>query len=183
MSSDRVELIRSGYEAWNRGDDEGIAAALAEDVEWHGHPRLPEPGPFVGRDAVKSWLAGLRVAWDEISIHPLAFAEAGSDVVVLINITGRGRGSGVEVQSGIDAHVWTVAEDGRVIRMRWIQGDQAARRTGLSDREREVLRLRGAEGLSDSEIGERLGESPEQVRSIADGALEALPRLAEGGSE
>jgi ketosteroid isomerase-like protein len=156
VATDRVELIRSGYEGWNRGDDESLAAALADDVELHGHPRLPEPGPHVGRDTVRSWLADLRVAWEEISIHPLAFTEAGDDVVVLINITGRGKGSGVEVRSGVDAHVWTFAEDGQIVRMRWIQGNVVA---------------------------QRIGVPPSQVQSTVDEAPETLARLAEGEGE
>jgi hypothetical protein len=39
------------------------------------------------------------------------------------------RGSGVAVQSGVDAHVWTLA-NGRVITMRWLQGDDAAQLAG-----------------------------------------------------
>ena len=129
-TGDNLELIRGGYEAWNHGDVEGVAAILDEEVEWHGHPRLPEPGPFFGREAVKGWLADLRVAWEEISVHPLAYAETGDRVVVLVHFTGRGRGSGLEVQSGIDAHVWRLAK-GRVVEMRWIQGDKVAQRLGV----------------------------------------------------
>ena len=180
--SDNVDLIRRGYEAWNRGDVEEVVASLAEDVEWHGHPRLPEPGPYFGRDDVRRWLAESLAPWEEISIHPLAVVGDGNDVIALINITGRGKGSGLEVQSGVDAHVWTVAE-GRIVSMRWIQGDEVARQTGLSEEEREVMRLRGAQNLDDEEIGERLHLTAEAVQEAADGALAKLPRLAEGGSE
>jgi uncharacterized protein len=182
VPTDNIELIRGGYVAWNRGDVESVAAILDEEVEWHGHPRLPEPGPYFGRDAVKRWLISLRSAWESISVHPLAFAESGDMVVVLVHITGQGRGSGVAVQSGVDAHVWEVA-DRRVIGMRWLQGDEAARRAGLSVREREVLRLRGAHDLSDSEIADRLGLSAAEVGSVAGAALGKLPLLAGEGHE
>lgn len=177
-----VELVRRGYAAWNRGDVEGVVAILDEDVEVHGHPRLPEPGPFRGRDAVRRWLTGLHGAWDSISIHPLAFAQVGDSVVVLAQITGRGRGSGVAVESGVDAHVWEVA-DGRVVAMCWLQGDDAAHRAGLTVREREVLRLRGAQDLDDTEIGERIGLYPGDVGPVADSALEKLPLLAQAAGE
>ena len=182
MATDNVELVRQGYAAWNRGEVDEIVDAFDEDVEWHGHPRFPEPGPYIGREAVRRWLDDLGGAWEEISVHPLAFAERGDEVVVLVHITGRGRGSGLEVGSGIDAHVWTV-RDGRILRMRWIQGDEVARRAELSDREREVLRLRITQDLGDRQIAERLRLPAEEVQSLADAALAKLPLVAGSGSE
>jgi ketosteroid isomerase-like protein len=152
-AGDNLELIRGGYAAWNRGDIDGVATILDEQVEWHGHPRLPEPGPYFGRDAVKGWLDDLRGVWEEIEIHPLAVAESGDKVVVLVQLSGRGRGSGVEVQSGIDAHVWTLA-GGRATRMRWLQGDKVA---------------------------EGLNLAPDEIRSVGEEALaERLPLLLAG---
>jgi hypothetical protein len=49
VSSENVEFVRRHYEAWNDGDLDRVVAAFAPDIEWHGHPRLPEPGPYRGR--------------------------------------------------------------------------------------------------------------------------------------
>jgi uncharacterized protein len=182
VAAEDVELIRRGYAAWNSGDIDAVVDSLDHEVEWHGHPQLPEPGPFVGRDAVRRWFEIVSDAWESISVRPLAFAEAGDDVVVLIHIAGRGRGSGVEVASGVDAHIWTVV-GGSVTRLRWLQGNEAAKRVALSDLATEVLRLRVELDLPDSAIAQRLGLAETQVAEAAEEALAKMTLLAEGGDE
>ena len=66
MSSSNVDLVRRHYEDWNSGDIDGVIAAFAPDVEWHGHPRLPEPGPYGGRDQVERWMDQFREAWGQL---------------------------------------------------------------------------------------------------------------------
>jgi uncharacterized protein len=177
VGAENIELMRRGYAAWNAGDIDAVVATLDPQVEWHGHPQLPEPGPFKGREAVRRWLDNVNEALESISVKPLAFAESANSVVVLVHITGRGRGSGVEVESGIDAHIWKIV-DGAVIRFQWLQGDKAAERAELSPQHAEVMRLRGELQMSDSAIGERLGMSESQVASAAEEALARLPLLA-----
>jgi DNA-directed RNA polymerase specialized sigma24 family protein len=53
--------------------------------------------------------------------------------------------------------------DGRIVRVRIYPGDLAATRAGLSEREREVLRLRFAEDLTESQIAERFEGSEAEV--------------------
>jgi uncharacterized protein len=182
VSQENVELVRQGYAAWNRGDVESVIGAMDRRVEWHGHPRLPEPGPYVGREAVKAWFESVSDAWQSISVRPVAFAEAGDRVVVLVSIVGRGRGSGVEVQSGLDAHIWTIA-DGVIVNFRWLQGDEAARRANLSPQEAEVLRMRAGLDLPDPEIAERLRVREADVASIENAALAKVPLLAKQGTQ
>ena len=178
MASENVELIRRGYEAWNRGELEAILERLDPQVEWHGHPRLPEPGPIFGREQVRSWFEALREPWESVSIVPIAFAESDDMVIALVQISGRGKGSGVTVESGIDAQLWTLRE-GSVVRMRWLQGDEGARRANLSRQETELLRMRLALKRPDSEIAERIGLAEEDVEAAAEQALAKLPLLAE----
>jgi ketosteroid isomerase-like protein len=46
MSEENVELVRTGYEAWNRSDLDGVLAVLAPDLEF------VTTGLFVGQDHV-----------------------------------------------------------------------------------------------------------------------------------
>jgi ketosteroid isomerase-like protein len=180
VSSDNVELVRRYYDDWNRGDVDAVVSAFAPDVEWHGHPRLPEPGPYRTRADVERWMAQFREAWGELAAEPVELIDAEDRVVALVHMTGRGRGSGVEVQGGVDVHVMALGSQG-VCAFRIYPGDIAAARAGLSDREFEILVLRVASELSRPEIAERLGSDERAVAATLDGAFEKLRGLQAGG--
>jgi ketosteroid isomerase-like protein len=56
MSQENVEIVRAGIEAWNAGDMAAFRELLAPDVILRGAEGWPEPGPWVGRDAVmRQW--------------------------------------------------------------------------------------------------------------------------------
>ncbi len=132
MEDENVALIRRGYERWNEGDLGGVFALFDPDVVAIGHPQLPDPGPARGSADVKLWMESLLEAWEKVHVDVQQLIGAGDRVVALFQVRGRGRGSGVEVVSGLDAHVWTL-EDGRVVEVRWYQGTaDALRDAGIS---------------------------------------------------
>ena len=176
MSGDNLELVRRHYENWNNGDTDSVIAAFAPDVEWHGHPRLPEPGPYTRRGDVERWMAQFREAWGALSADPVELIDAGDSVVALVHMTGRGRGSGVEVQGGLDVHVMTLGTDG-ITYFRIYPGNVAAERAGLSELEMDVLILRVASELAPAEIAERLDREPSEVRGILAASFEKLRQL------
>lgn len=176
MSRDNVELVRRYYEDWNRGDTDAVIAAFAPDVEWHGHPRLPEPGPYTRRADVERWMAQFQEAWGELSAHPLELIDAGDSVVALVHMKGRGRGSGVEVEGGVDVHLMTFGGED-ITFFRTYPGDVAAKRAGLTELEMEVLILRVADELTPPEIADRLGRDESSVRAILAGGFEKLRTL------
>jgi ketosteroid isomerase-like protein len=176
VSRENVELVRRYYEDWNRGDTDAVIAAFAPDVEWHGHPRLPEPGPYSRREEVERWMTQFREAWGDLSARPVELIDAGDSVVALIHMTGRGRGSGVEVQGGVDVHVITL-ESGGVRFFRIYPGDIAAKRAGLTEREMEVLVLLVSAELARPEIASRLATDEPEIGLILDAAFEKLRRL------
>jgi ketosteroid isomerase-like protein len=176
VSSSNVELVRRHYEDWNSGDIDGVIAAFAPDVEWHGHPRLPEPGPYAGRDQVERWMDQFREAWGQLEARPIEVLDAGDSVVALVHMTGRGRGSGVEVQGGVDVHVMTLEADG-ITYFQIFPGDMAAARAGLSELEMDTLVLRVASELAPAEISDRLDRDEIEVQEILAAAFEKLRRL------
>ncbi len=177
MSRENVELVRRHYEAWNRGDLDVVVSVFAPNIEWHGHPRLPEPGPYRGRDQVERWMKQFREAWGELSADPVELLDAGDSVVALVHMAGRGRGSGVEVQGGVDVHVLTMGRDG-VTFFAIYPADVAASRAGLSEREMEALVLRVQERLDSAAIARRLGTSEAESWSTLESAFERLRGLA-----
>jgi uncharacterized protein len=135
-SESAVVLIRRGYEAWNRGDVEGVLAFLDPEIEWRGYTHIPESGTLEGREEVREWLVRFLDSWEELEIEVTEILEAGDQVVALVGFRAVGKGSGVQVQGGVDAHVWTV-RNGHAVAVTLYQGT------------REALKAAGFEGRTD----------------------------------
>jgi ketosteroid isomerase-like protein len=125
MSAENVGVVRMGYEAWNRGDVEGVLGLLDPEVDWQGYTHLPESGALEGRDQVGAWLERFLDAWEQLDIDVAELIEAGDHVVALVSFHGRGKGSGVQVEGGVDAHVWTI-RNGQIAAVKLYQGTREA---------------------------------------------------------
>jgi ketosteroid isomerase-like protein len=125
VPSANARLVRRGYEAWNRGDVEGVLSFLDPEIEWHGYTHIPESGTLEGRDDVKAWLERFLDAWEQLEIEVSELIDAGVQVVALVRFRGSGKGSGVPVEGGTDGHVWTV-RDGRIVAVTLYQGTREA---------------------------------------------------------
>ena len=92
MSAENVEVVRDAYEAFRRGDLEGVGKSFADDVEWESPDTLPTGGVFRGRDAVLGSFAELSKYWSKFNVDPDEYIDAGDHVVVrgLQSVTGPG---------------------------------------------------------------------------------------------
>lgn len=138
MSADNVELVRRGYEAFNRGDIQTALALFDPRVEVHvsreGRQVL---GPafssvYSGLDGFMEFLGQLQAAWEAWSWEPEEFIDAGEDrVLVMARMRGRGKAGGREVDQPI-AQVCTM-EDGRLVRHEtYWDRDEARQAVGLA---------------------------------------------------
>jgi ketosteroid isomerase-like protein len=125
VASGNTELVKRGYEAWNRRDVEGVLSFLDPQIEWQGYTHVPESGTLEGRDEVRAWLERFLDAWEQLHIEVTELIDAGDQVVALVRFRGSGKGSGVPVEGGIDAHVWTVRDE-RIVAVKLYQGTQEA---------------------------------------------------------
>ena len=93
MSEENVEVVRAYVDSWNSRDMTRVREAYDPNVIMRVAPDWPEPGPFVGRDAVMQQLSQARGAfesdWAEIVGDPFS---AGDRVIVRLNWHGTGRG-------------------------------------------------------------------------------------------
>jgi ketosteroid isomerase-like protein len=64
MSQENLEGARAASEAWNAGDMDALRDLLHPDVIMRMPEGRPEPGPYVGRDAVMGEWQQLRETWD-----------------------------------------------------------------------------------------------------------------------
>jgi ketosteroid isomerase-like protein len=93
MSQENVEVIRAAYEAWNAGETDALRELHDPDVIARYGPGWPEPGPFVGREAVMRQIEQLRETWESSAAEPIAdFVDAGDRVVARFVWRGLGHG-------------------------------------------------------------------------------------------
>jgi ketosteroid isomerase-like protein len=124
VASPNVDLVRTIYERWERG--ESTRGLVDEDLEYVNPPYAVESGVRRGRGA----LARIREVYPEFHVVAERFIEAGNEVIVASSITGTSV-SGVEVRAR-QAYVWTIRDD-RAIRFRWFNElDEALAAVGLS---------------------------------------------------
>ena len=125
MSQENVEIIRPAYEALSRGDVDAVLQICSPDIEC----RLPEgginTGTLRGHQALKGFLESYIDAFESFRLEPEEVLDADDQVVVFLRVLGRGRGSGLEVDTR-PGHVWTM------------QGDKAVRVEVFPHRDRQA---------------------------------------------
>lgn len=91
-----LDVVRSLYAAFGRGDLEGILAPLDPEVSWRtpGAPDLPTGGLRQGIPAVREFFGLLLSTLDITDFQPGDFLAAGDKVVVLGTSREGPRGSG-----------------------------------------------------------------------------------------
>jgi ketosteroid isomerase-like protein len=99
MSQENVEIVEAGIDAWNAGDMDTWGSFLAPDVIWRPTPDWPEPGPYVGREAVLLQARQLRETSEGNTVEPVTdFLHTDDRVVVRFAWRGRGRGPELNIE-------------------------------------------------------------------------------------
>src|SRR6185295_16398034 len=93
MSQENVEIVKAAYEAWNAGDMDAFGDFYDPEVIVRPPDTWPEPGPFVGREAVMHFFEQTREVWDTDSLEPIGdFIDAADRVLVRYAWRAAGRG-------------------------------------------------------------------------------------------
>jgi ketosteroid isomerase-like protein len=102
MPRAKVEVARRATDAYNRRDVDGVFAELATpDFEWYPAitGALDGGGVYRGREGVEKFVADTRENWEELQAFAEEFRDLGDRVLVLGTLKGRGKGSGVPVET------------------------------------------------------------------------------------
>jgi ketosteroid isomerase-like protein len=101
MSRENVEVVRRGFDAYNRDDLEGILKTFAPEFEMHPSGRFADTAPvYRGRKGWIEFWNTFQAAWEQITISVERMVDLdGHRVLTLGTFHGRGRGSGVEVEA------------------------------------------------------------------------------------
>ena len=105
MSQESVEIVRAANAAWNTGGMGALGEMQDPDVIVRSPKGWPEPGPFVGREAVMRQYEQLRETWDADALELISVVDASSQVVV--RFVWRGVGQGPEADLALTG-VYTV---------------------------------------------------------------------------
>src|SRR5512133_13441 len=137
MSEENVELARRGYEAFARGDLDAVLGLLDSHIEVRpggilSTGEIMGEGPYRGHAGFLKYAEQWLEPWEEYQLIPEEFIDAGDRVVVIYRAVGRGKGSGIEIESR-QAHVWTI-RDGKAVRWEiFARREEALRAAGLRE--------------------------------------------------
>ena len=101
MSSANVDLVRSSFEAFGRGDFEQAFAVYDPAVEWCTADDEPDSHTYVGIPALRRFVAYLADPWSD-RFGPAVgfedFIDCGDWVLAPWSATLHGHGSGIEIE-------------------------------------------------------------------------------------
>jgi hypothetical protein len=104
MSRENVRRAQEAYDALAMAVESGDFDVFFRDyvhpeIEWVPLPGALDTDVSHGRDAVKGRMTAMLDVMEEPHIEAVEIIDAGEKVVIAIRISGRGRGSGIDVEA------------------------------------------------------------------------------------
>jgi ketosteroid isomerase-like protein len=109
------EVLRRAYEALARRDFAALDELADPDLEMDLSERVLNPATYRGAEGLLQFLGEIDELWEWMRIEVERVVERGDDLLAVLMVTVKGRGSGVEIESRI-AQRWTL-RDGKLRRM------------------------------------------------------------------
>ena len=132
MSQENIEVAQRAIDAFNRSEVDAFSALTTPDFEWFPSMGAIEGEIFRGREGIEKYFENLGNAWDGFHIRPGRFRDHAALVIMLGRLEGRGKGSGVPVDSSLG-----MVFDFRGVAIARIRGfldhGEALRAAGISD--------------------------------------------------
>jgi ketosteroid isomerase-like protein len=130
MSQENVDALRAVFVQFARGDFSAYGA-LPDDVELVIAPEMPDAGSYRGETA-HSWLRAWVESFDELTMEPVEFRDAGDKVMIEFIQRGvpKGGNATVELRS------WSVStmRDGAVAGLQlFLSRAEALQAAGIGD--------------------------------------------------
>jgi ketosteroid isomerase-like protein len=133
VTSEAVELVRRGYDAYEADGIDGIMPFLDPQIEWRNPPDSPIAGLFHGHDGVRTWQKLTYEVFDDLHFSPEEIVEAADGrVLAICRARVRGRGSDVAIEVPF-AHVIEVRDGSIVALSMYSQVADARADVGLAD--------------------------------------------------
>ena len=134
MSQENVEIVRNALRAFAEGSRDKVLALVDPEVVIDATRRVLNPATYVGIEGARQMFAAMDETWEEVRLDEQEFIDSGDRVVVISQMIGKGRGSGVEVERPLNGQVWTIRDD-RVtcLELGFTDRDEALKAAGLSE--------------------------------------------------
>jgi ketosteroid isomerase-like protein len=132
MPAERLELIRQGYEAWNRGDRQWVLDHMSEQVEWITPREDLDRGVFRGHAGVQEFWEQWRASVGQLDFTVERMVESGDDVAVVTRRHGKGEHSGLEISDNV-VQVFSFEGDMCVRVQEYYDTDAALRKIGFGE--------------------------------------------------
>jgi uncharacterized protein len=138
MSQENVEFVRGGYVLLNQMlasgevDISTVEKSFTPDCVLKPAGVFPESAEMRGHEGMARYMTTQMEAFEELQVEPLEFVDAGDRVMVPIQLGGKARHTGIEIDFAV-VHVWTV-RDGKIARLEMFRGRaEALEAAGLSE--------------------------------------------------
>jgi ketosteroid isomerase-like protein len=117
------DLVRRAYAALAERDFDTLSELAVPEFELDVTDRVFNPATYRGEAGLRRFLAEVDELWESMDMKVERLVERDDEVLALLSVDIKGRGSGLTLQDRIAQH-WT-ARDGRLVRMR-VRADQDA---------------------------------------------------------
>ena len=99
MSQENLEIVRQTMDAANRRDLQTMDELVSEDLEFHSTFAASEGRVFRGHQGIREYFVSLEESFDDLRLDAEEVIDAGGDrVVLLVWVSGRGKGSAIPVR-------------------------------------------------------------------------------------
>jgi len=118
VSSANVDLVRSSFEAFGRGDFDDAFAVYDPAVEWHTADDEPDSRTYTGIAELRRFVSHLADPWSDRFGAAVAFddfIDCGDWVVAPWSARLHGHGSGIEID--VSETYAVLVRDGRIARV------------------------------------------------------------------
>lgn len=109
-----IDLAKSGYEKFAKGDIDGVLAMFDPEMEWHeckGFPFIEGDGVFKGPEAVANGVFKMiPVHYDDFNIEIEELMECDDRVIMTGYYTGTWKATGKKFKANA-VHVWTAKNE------------------------------------------------------------------------
>ena len=132
MSQQNVDRTRDFIEAYNRRDFDAALRDFDPDVQWV-LPAHQRSDSCVGPEEVRRFWEGLDETFAELRLDPQEFVDGGDRVAVRLRYFGRGKESGLELDTEM-YHQVTTFRNGTMVRIEYVTSwPEALEAAGMSE--------------------------------------------------